>query len=288
MPSNKPVEGTVRVAIESVTVTKDVTVAPGKSEVKLAPAEFAQLTLQHPRLWWPNGYGKPELYTAKVEFSEGGAASDAKQVRFGVREVTYELGLLDSKGQLRRVEVSPTAARARGEQVVNVTHEGIRQIPAPDAFPEMLPKEWKDYWLAWAASLTPAGETSPAVMPANDPAMQHYLVLKVNGVRIAARGGSWGMDDSRKRVSREKLEPYFRLHREVERQHHPQLDGAEHGGDVLRAGRRVRHDGVERLLDDDAGLQHRAAGYSAVSRQHARHGVAVPQPSVDRDVVRTE
>ena len=45
--------------------------------------------------------------------------------------------------------------------------------------------------------------------------MQHYLVLKVNGVRIAARGGSWGMDDSRKRVSREKLEPYFRLHREA-------------------------------------------------------------------------
>src|SRR5579871_4111893 len=38
---------------------------------------------------------------------------------------------------------------------------------------------------------------------------------EVNGVRIAARGGSWGMDDSRKRVSRERLEPYFRLHREA-------------------------------------------------------------------------
>ena len=69
--SDKPVKGTVRVAIESVTVTKEVTVAPGKSEVKLAPAEFAQLTLQNPRLWWPNGYGKPELYTAKVEFQRG-------------------------------------------------------------------------------------------------------------------------------------------------------------------------------------------------------------------------
>ncbi len=82
-------------------------------------------------------------------------------------------------------------------------------------FPDILPKEWKDYWLAWAASLTPAGENSPAVVPANDSAMEHYLVLKVNGVRIAARGGSWGMDDSRKRVSREKLEPYFRLHRDA-------------------------------------------------------------------------
>jgi hypothetical protein len=41
------------------------------------------------------------------------------------------------------------------------------------------------------------------------------LVIKVNGVRIAVRGGNWGMDDSRKRVSREHLEPYFRLHREA-------------------------------------------------------------------------
>ena len=38
-----------------------------------------------------------------------------------------------------------------------------------------------------------------------------YLVVKVNGVRIVCRGGNWGMDDARKRVSREHLEPYFRL-----------------------------------------------------------------------------
>jgi hypothetical protein len=213
--SDKPVKGAVRTTIENVVVSKEVTVAPGKTEVKLAPAEFSQLTLQHPRLWWPNGYGKPELYTAKIEFVEDGNSSDTKSVRFGVREVTYELALFDSTGQLRRVDVSPTAARARGEQVVNVTHEGMRQLSPADPFPEMLPKEWKEGWVSWAASLTPAGETSPAVVPVNDTRMQHYLVLKVNGVRIAARGGNWGMDDSRKRVSREKLEPYFRLHRDA-------------------------------------------------------------------------
>jgi beta-galactosidase/beta-glucuronidase len=42
-----------------------------------------------------------------------------------------------------------------------------------------------------------------------------YLVIRVNGVSIAARGGSWGMDDSRKRITRERLEPYFRLHRDA-------------------------------------------------------------------------
>ncbi len=40
-------------------------------------------------------------------------------------------------------------------------------------------------------------------------------MIRVNGVAIAARGGSWGMDDSRKRISRERLEPYFRLHRDA-------------------------------------------------------------------------
>ncbi len=39
-----------------------------------------------------------------------------------------------------------------------------------------------------------------------------YLAIRVNGVPIAVRGGSWGTDDFLKRVSRERLEPYFRLH----------------------------------------------------------------------------
>lgn len=213
--SDKAVKGTLHAAIENINVSKEATVAPGKSVVKLTSAEFAQLTLQSPRLWWPNGYGNPELYQLKLDFAEGGKESDAKQVRFGVREVTYELGLLDTKGQLRRADISPTAARARSEQIVDVSREGIRQIPAADPIPPDLPKEQREYWSSWAASLIPGAETSPAVRPVDDAKMGHYLVLKVNGVRIAARGGNWGMDDSRKRVSREKLEPYFRLHRDA-------------------------------------------------------------------------
>jgi hypothetical protein len=210
--SDKSVRGTIRGTIEQTVVTKEISVPPGKSSVKLAPAEFAQLTLQNPRLWWPNGYGKPDLYQLQLDFTEGGKESDSKQVRFGVREVTYELSLLDSKGQLRRVEVSPTAARARGEQVVDVTHEGMRQIAYSDTAP---PSEWDKDPHQWVASLPPGAESSPAVRPVEDTKAAPYLILKVNGVRIAARGGNWGMDDSRKRVSREKLEPYFRLHRDA-------------------------------------------------------------------------
>ena len=210
-----PVSGTLNAAFEQVSVVKNVSLPPGKSIVKLTPAEFTQLTVQNPRLWWPNGYGKPELYHLKLSFAEGNAISDSKEVQFGIREITYELSLLDSAGHLRRVEYFPSAARNRNETVVDVSHEGMRGIPAVDSFPAMFPPEWKENWRSWVASLTPGSESSPAVRPLDDFKMTPYLVIKINGIRIACRGGNWGMDDSRKRVSRSRLEPYFRLHRDA-------------------------------------------------------------------------
>jgi hypothetical protein len=91
----------------------------------------------------------------------------------------------------------------------------MREIPASDPFPSAFPQEWKDGWKSWVASLMPGGESSASVKMLEDTRVSPYLVLKVNGVRIAARGGNWGMDDSRKRVSRQRLEPYFRLHRDA-------------------------------------------------------------------------
>jgi hypothetical protein len=42
-----------------------------------------------------------------------------------------------------------------------------------------------------------------------------FLVIRVNGKRIFCKGGNWGMDDAMKQISRERLEPAFRLHREA-------------------------------------------------------------------------
>ena len=214
---------------QTVVEKKDIVLPPGETTVKLTPAEFAQLTVQHPRLWWPNGYGKPELYDLKLTFTEGGDVSATKHVRFGIREITYELSLLDSTGHLRRVEYSPTGARVSGEAVVDVTHSGLRQIAIADSTPQLLsamapppapaapaaiavPRGFAD---AWVASLAPGAESSPGIHMLDDTGMTPYLVIKVNGVRIACRGGNWGMDDARKRVSRARLEPYFRLHRDA-------------------------------------------------------------------------
>jgi Exo-beta-D-glucosaminidase Ig-fold domain/Glycosyl hydrolases family 2/Concanavalin A-like lectin/glucanases superfamily/Glycosyl hydrolases family 2, sugar binding domain/Glycosyl hydrolases family 2, TIM barrel domain len=213
--SEGTVKGTVSASFDGVSVTKEVTVTRGKSSVTLAPAEFKQLTVEHPRLWWPNGYGKQDLHTAKVSFAEGGTESDTKQVRFGIREITYELSLFDGAGHLRRVEYSPADARARKENPVDVSHQGMREIPAVDPFPSFYPPEWKEGWKSWVASLAPGGERAASVKTLQDEKAAPYLVIKVNGVRIACRGGNWGMDDARKRVSRAKLEPYFRLHHDA-------------------------------------------------------------------------
>jgi hypothetical protein len=180
---------------ERVTVRKSVTLAPGTSQVELTPGEFPQLRLRQPRLWWPNGYGPPELYKMTVSVAEGSQPSDSRSLRFGIRQLTYELSLFDHQGRLRRVEVDPTAGSARSERLVDVRHEAIKKTPN-----------------GWAESLTPAGESSPAIHDMATQSLAPYLVIRVNGVPIAARGGNWGTDDMLKRVSRERLEPYFRLH----------------------------------------------------------------------------
>ena len=40
-------------------------------------------------------------------------------------------------------------------------------------------------------------------------------MIKVNGQPVVCKGGNWGLDEAMKRVSREHLEPYFRLERDA-------------------------------------------------------------------------
>ena len=69
-----------------------LTLAAGESRLlQLTPATTPQLHLDRPRLWWPNGYGSPELYSLHLAFNLNGAVSDAHDVSFGIRQVTYQL-----------------------------------------------------------------------------------------------------------------------------------------------------------------------------------------------------
>ena len=59
--------------------------------VTFSPATTPALHLKNPRLWWPNGYGPQNLYRLHLSFSVGGAVSDAREVSFGIRKITYAL-----------------------------------------------------------------------------------------------------------------------------------------------------------------------------------------------------
>lgn len=197
-PGAAPVPLTVTAKIGETTLTRTVTAAPGETAVSFSPQTDPALHITNPRLWWPNGYGDPALYTLTLSAAAYGQPSDTRALRFGIREVSYELSLFDHAGRLNRVEVDPTDAKPGELPLIDVRHQAIKQTP-----------------LGWAQSLTPAGERSPAVRPVPPFTQLPHLTLRVNGVRIAARGGSWGMDDAMKRFGRAELEPYFRLEREA-------------------------------------------------------------------------
>ncbi|WP_084455513.1 glycosyl hydrolase 2 galactose-binding domain-containing protein [Novosphingobium rosa] len=190
---------TVRASFDDVAVERSITVpAGGTATVNFDPKSFPQLAVAHPRLWWPNGYGDPVLHRLHLTASADHAPSDTRDLDFGMRSVTYELASLDSEGTLRRVLVDSDLAHRLGTPVIDERHAALRKVRG-----------------GWANSLMPGAENSPAVKTLPDDPLGTQLVLRVNGVRIAARGGNWGMDDMMKRVAPERLAPYFRLHREA-------------------------------------------------------------------------
>ncbi|HEY5511430.1 MAG TPA: glycoside hydrolase family 2 TIM barrel-domain containing protein [Prolixibacteraceae bacterium] len=71
--------------IENITFSSSFPVGPGEKK----PITF-DLKVENPRLWWPNGLGKPELYEVKMELKDGSHLADAQSSRFGIRKIeTY-------------------------------------------------------------------------------------------------------------------------------------------------------------------------------------------------------
>ncbi|MDR2816203.1 MAG: glycoside hydrolase family 2 [Proteiniphilum sp.] len=82
---------TLEAGIENNVIRETFTVGAGETvTVELTPENFKELTIKNPRLWWPNGLGKPEMYTLHLSLKEGNRICDTTTVRFGVRTIeTY-------------------------------------------------------------------------------------------------------------------------------------------------------------------------------------------------------
>lgn len=91
--SDEPVEGTLQVSFGNMNISEAVTLEAGASQVvKLSPETHPELHLENPRLWWPAGYGRPELYPVEIRFMDNdGKVSDEKNFKTGVREMSYKI-----------------------------------------------------------------------------------------------------------------------------------------------------------------------------------------------------
>ncbi len=73
---------------QAIQISKEVTIAAGANTVvDLNSGNMAQLQIKNPRLWWPNGYGKANLYRMQLKFESNGVTSDDTTFAFGIRTV---------------------------------------------------------------------------------------------------------------------------------------------------------------------------------------------------------
>jgi len=108
LPATSPAKLTIRTELQNLTATPQSGIVKGtigaiafQQQVNLAPNErraiaftpesHPVLSIDAPKLWWPNGYGDPDLYTLNLAVQMKDASiSDSKTLTFGIREVTYD------------------------------------------------------------------------------------------------------------------------------------------------------------------------------------------------------
>ena len=193
--SQQTQEASLQFSFEGVSITKKITLAPGQSlPVSLTAKEFPQLSVNNPRLWWPNGYGSPNLYHATIRVTDANGFEEVKQFRFGIREYSYEMMADTEQGKATRFAYSPTDLGTDKPIIDYAKRRAFKdKINIPTLRPEF-----------------PANKMQ--ALPDNE---NPFLVIRVNGIPVFCKGGNWGIDDAMKKVSRESLEPAFRLHREA-------------------------------------------------------------------------
>ena len=86
---------------QSIQFTKNVAVGNHASNmVELNTGNSPELEISKPSIWWPNGYGKQNLYRIRLQFSGQTGLSDDTTFLFGIRTVSSKA--VNVKGSWRR------------------------------------------------------------------------------------------------------------------------------------------------------------------------------------------
>ncbi|UBD75413.1 glycoside hydrolase family 2 [Parabacteroides goldsteinii] len=185
--------------IGDISFSQEVILKPSEQKnISFTPEQFGQLRIHNPALWWPNGYGAQALYKLSLTVAQEDQVKQKKEIRFGIRELSYELMAQTAEKENIRFQYSPTDV---GEGRSLFDYKKRVPVESP-AFSSIVIPSLTDGAIQYLRKET--------TQPENP-----FLTICVNGKRIFCRGGNWGMDDGMKRVTRERLEPYFRLHKEA-------------------------------------------------------------------------
>jgi exo-1,4-beta-D-glucosaminidase len=80
--------------------SKNVSVSKNDPVIDLNGDNTKELKILNPSLWWPNGYGKPNLYRIRIQYANATGISDDTTFVFGIRTVGTKA--VDVNGSTRR------------------------------------------------------------------------------------------------------------------------------------------------------------------------------------------
>ncbi|QSF45701.1 beta-mannosidase [Paenibacillus tianjinensis] len=100
-------EGTLRIIADGQEWTQAVALAAGIQTVEL------ELVINHPRLWWCNGLGAPELTSFQAELLQNGTVQSTAEVTTGLREIKL-IRKPDAKGASFQFELNGVPVFAKG------------------------------------------------------------------------------------------------------------------------------------------------------------------------------
>jgi len=84
--SQSPLNGKLIVEINGQKIEKNVTLNANETRKVVMP----ELVIKTPKLWWPNGYGKQNLYVMNFRFVTDNKVSDNEAVSVGIREIRHK------------------------------------------------------------------------------------------------------------------------------------------------------------------------------------------------------
>lgn len=86
--TNTGCDGTLIARFGNIVIEHPVAINPHETKtITLNDSQYPQLTIENPKLWWPNGYGQQNLQKLTLQFIDKGRTTDTRTINFGIRQI---------------------------------------------------------------------------------------------------------------------------------------------------------------------------------------------------------